>query len=438
MVSKSALQNHISAISPFRIVHIETPKGFSANGWHIGLKAKSKRLDFGVLHSHRACNAAAIFTRNNLVGWPAHVGRRHAAEGKIRTVIVNSGNANTATGPGGLKLVEECCQLTAESLGIASHEVLPASTGIIGQSLEPQKEILFEACRSIPKKIEETSFENFSQAICTTDAYPKSKSIKLKEGLCITGVAKGAGMIQPNMATMLAFLCTDAQIEVNDLRLLIEALSNRSFNRISVDSDTSTSDTFAILANGESGTRVSFGPKVAQEFQKLHYPISMEDLLTIPELRSDQTACSFLLAVLDICVTLACMIVQDGEGSEKLLELRVKKARDTKQALKIGRSILNSPLCKTALYGCDPNWGRVLMAIGKVFDEPIDRDKLKVYFGEHRLFPQEGTDLNVIAEYLKNERLEMRVELGEGDASETLWGCDLNENYVHLNSAYTS
>ena len=417
-------------------MHIDHPKGFGANGWHIGLKADAAQLDFGVLHSHVPCNAAALFTRNNFPGWPVHVGREHAARGKLRTVIVNSGNANTATGPEGLELVHECCQLTAQGLGLSAHEVLPASTGVIGQTLQPQRDLMLEACRSIPEKIKKTDFVNFAHSICTTDAYPKAKSLILENGICITGIAKGAGMIEPNMATMLAFLCTDAQIDSQDLKLLLEAVSNRSFNRITVDSDTSTSDTLAILANGKSGVRISFSSEAAQEFDKLSYPISMEDLSTVSAL--DQDACSFLAALLEICVSLACMIVRDGEGSTKLVELHVKKARNRKQALKIGRSILNSPLCKTALYGCDPNWGRIYMAIGKVFDEPIDRKKLKIYLGGHCLFPDEGINLNAIAKYLKNEKLQMRVELGEGQASETLWGCDLNENYIALNSAYTT
>lgn len=413
------------------------PKGFSANGWHIGLKPDPKKLDFGVLHSYAPCHGFALFTRNHFTGWPVQVGREHSVQSRLRTVIVNSGNANTATGAEGLQLVRKCCQLTAQSLKVSVEEVLPASTGIIGQSLESQRNLMFQACRSIPEKLKKPNFSDFAHSICTTDAYPKAKSLKLENGLCITGIAKGAGMIQPNMATMLAFLCTDAQIEAQDLKLILEALTNRSFNRITVDSDTSTNDTVALLANGRSGVRISFNPEMAREFEKLSYPISIKDLSAISIL--DKDTCSFLLALLDICVTLACMIVRDGEGSTKLVELRIKKARDRKQALKIGRSILNSPLCKTALYGCDPNWGRLCMAIGKVFDEPIDRKKLKIYLGEHCLFPDRGgkKNLDAIARYMKNEKLQIRVVLGEGEACETLWGCDLNENYVRLNSLYT-
>ena len=412
------------------------PREFVAGGWHIGIKPNLQQLDFGVIHSLQSCKSAAMFTRNNFPSWPVVLGKQNAPRGEFRTVIVNSGNANAANGTEGLELARESCQAAANALGIAPQQVLPASTGIIGQSLTAHRDSLLRACRSIPEIVTKAAFSDFAQAISTTDAFTKMDSMQLKSGIRILGVAKGAGMIAPNMATMLAFVCTDAIITMPDLQRILQVVVNRSFNRITVDSDTSTSDTVAILANGSSGISIDFPLAVAQTCASLHYPIQREDIEHIPSLSS--ASCEFLMALLKICVSLACMIVSDGEGATKIIELCVAKARNQEQALKIGRAILNSPLCKTAIYGCDPNWGRIIMAIGKVFDEPIAQEQLKIYFGNVLLSLQDKDGLQAISAYLQGKEIKMKIELGQGEASETLWGCDLNENYVHLNAAYSS
>ncbi len=420
-------------------VNIKYPQDFCAAGWYIGIKDDPTNLDFGVIHSLSPCTGVAVFTRNNFPGWPVLVGREHAQYSRLRTVIVNSGNANVATSSEGLALVHKCCERTAKSLAIDAKEVLPASTGIIGRPLHILNEKMYQACDLIPKKIKQSSFTDFSQAICTTDAFPKTEHIELDNGICISGFAKGAGMMEPNMATMLAFLCTDAKMDSQSAKSLLTAVCARSFNRITVDSDTSTSDTATLLANGKSGVQVSFSPQMAEEFAKLPYPCKKEDLNQINGL--DRDSATFLSGLLHVCVSLACMIVKDGEGATKIIELHIDEAQSHSQALKIGRSILNSPLCKTAIYGCDPNWGRIIMAIGKVFDEPIPIEDLKVYFGDLRLYPQskqETDHLKRIADYLSNDKIVMRVTLSQGNVKETLWGCDLNENYVHLNSAYST
>ncbi len=423
-------------------MHIQYPEGFTATGWHIGLKPDPSVFDFGVIHSLLPCTGVAVFTKNNLPGWPVIIGREHAAFSKIRTIIVNSGNANTATGISGLKLVQDCCQTVAQNLKILPKEVLPASTGIIGQSLDSHRDRMLEACCEISNKIKTPNFAAFSRAICTTDAFQKIRSLHTKDGICITGIAKGAGMIEPNMATMLAFICTDAQIEAPSAKLLLETVVNFSFNRITVDSDTSTSDTVALLANGASSQKVHFTSEMARKFTQLSYSSEIKkrninNLLT--KIGIDETSLNFIFNLLDVCISLSQMIIKDGEGSKKIIELEVKEARDSIQAVKIGKSVLNSPLFKTAIYGCDPNWGRIFMAIGKVFEEPIPQNTIQAYLGPHRLFPEGESSIGDMKTYLeKNDEVQMCIYLGQGEVSETLWGSDLNENYIRLNAKYTT
>ena len=412
------------------------PRDFTADGWHIGIKDKQDKLDFGFIHSQRPCHSAAVFTRNNLPGWPVIVGRQHAASGQLRTVIVNSGNANVATGAEGKKLAEQSCEIVAKTLGIPVNTVLPASTGIIGQSPAPFTQKMLAACEQIAARQKQKNFDAFSRAICTTDAFPKAKSIELSSGVRIAGIAKGAGMIQPNMATMLAFLCTDAKITAPDMQRLFTALVERSFNRITVDSDTSTSDTAVLLANGSSEVKLRFSKRAIQQLQELNYPITEKDWQSIDDL--DEASREFASALLGICVELATLIVKDGEGTTCLIELQVAAARDKKQALAVAYSLLNSPLFKTAIYGRDPNWGRIYMAIGKVFDEPISEERLRIYFGHHTFDPKNNHNWPEISKYMASDSIQMRIELGEGKAQEVVWGCDLNEKYVRFNSAYTT
>ncbi|MCB1323192.1 MAG: bifunctional ornithine acetyltransferase/N-acetylglutamate synthase [Leptospiraceae bacterium] len=408
------------------------PADFLAAGWHSGIKPEG--LDFGVIHSLHPCDAAAIFTRNNFVGNPVIVGRENAASGKLQTIIVNSGNSNVATGPEGLQLVRQYTEVAAESLGIDPGLILPCSTGVIGRPMPADR--MLTACREIPEKLKQSDFLAFAEAIRTTDAYVKMRGIELMSGGYILGIAKGAGMIQPDMATMLSYIITDVSIGSADLGRLIRAVANRSFNRLSVDGDTSTSDTFAILANGAAGVHVRFPEEAARMFAEFAHPITPADAASLPGMNGQSR--EFVSALMDICLTLTRLIAADGEGASKLIELRVSKAQSREQALKIARSIINSPLIKTAVYGADPNWGRLLMAIGKVFDEPVPIENLKIRFGEHHLNPDETDNLKIISNYLSGSEVEMEIELGLGNASETVWGCDLTEDYVRLNSMYTT
>ncbi len=411
---------------------IPFPRDFLAAGWNIGIKDNS--LDFGVLHSKVPASVGAIFTRNNFPGHPVTVGREHTADGRLQTIVVNSKNANVATGPSGLDAAYNMCRWTASALGIEANLVLPSSTGVIGRPLPVER--IQAGCREIPKKLSTDGFMDFAHAIMTTDTRPKLRQAQLESSILIAGFAKGAGMIEPNMATMLSYLITDAKMESEDLQRLVRSVANRSFNRVSVDSDTSTSDTFVAMANGASNKSVGFSSKAAQYYDSLPDPFAVNALTMCPDLSQDDLA--FLCAFQDICRELAIEIAKDGEGATKLIELRIEEAKNKEQALKIGRSVINSPLVKTAIYGADPNWGRLLMAVGKTFDEPVPIEKLRIFFGPHPLKDADDTALARLADYLKNDRVVIRILLGIGEASETLWGCDLTEGYIHVNAHYTT
>jgi glutamate N-acetyltransferase/amino-acid N-acetyltransferase len=412
------------------------PRDFLATGWHIGIKASA--LDFAVLHSRRPCAAATVFTRNNFPGHPVTVGREHSRNGLLQTIIVNSGNSNVATGPEGLALARKSCETAAASLGIATELVLPSSTGVIGRPLPAER--LLPACAELATRLTEADFSSFASAICTTDAYPKLVSRELKSGIRITGVAKGAGMIEPNMATMLAYFATDAEIERADLDRLFRALIDRTLNRISVDGDTSTSDTAVVLANGAAGVRASFGPEVCGALQALPVPLDPGAIASLAGL--DPVSAEFAATLYEIVLELAKLIVADGEGARHFFEIRVTEARDATQALRVARSIANSPLVKTAIHGADPNWGRLVMAIGKVEDGPTDLANLRIYIGGQALHGENGYNpetLRTLSGYIQNNReVRMHVALGAGAAQECVWASDLSAEYVHLNSEYTT
>lgn len=405
-----------------------TPKGFLASGWNVGIKDDT--LDFGSIHSSVPASAGCMFTRNNFPGNPVIVGREHAKSGRLQTIVVNSKNSNVATGPDGLKLARQTCVWTAEALGTKPELVLPSSTGVIGRPMPEEK--IRAACQSLKAKLTGADFDLFSRAIMTTDTRPKLRSVQLKSGITITACAKGSGMIEPNMATMLAYAATDASITPEDLQRLVRCAVDRTFNRVSVDSDTSTSDTFVCLANGASNVAVNFSNEAADAWNHGDLPVPEK----LPGLNRESE--EFALGFGHLCLELAREIARDGEGATKLIEVQVTEARDRQQAVKIARSIVNSPLVKTAVYGADPNWGRLVMAVGKVFDEPVPIENLKIFFGDQPLRGAGPDALKTLSAYLKNREVTIRVSLGTGRARETVWGCDLTQEYVHINADYTT
>ena len=384
--------------------------GFSWLGINLGLKDQT--LDFGVIASECKCTAAGVFTRNNFPGAPVTVGRENIQNGQLQAIVVNSKIANVATGQTGIEDARNMCRWTGDALGIDAELVLPSSTGVIGRRLPVKK--IHEGCKIIPEKLGSTPeyIDNFARAIMTTDRHPKWKCSSI-ENATLLGVAKGAGMIEPNMATMLSFFVTDAQLSSEQLQKMLRRVVNQSFNRISIDSDTSTSDTVVILANGLAG------PVDTKIFEKT--------------LRNSS-------------IQLAKEIARDGEGSTKLIELTVSGAKSQEMALQISKSIINSPLVKTAIHGADPNWGRFVMAVGKVFEYPVPLSDLSIHFGtgsqvltvNAESLNADTVKLDAISELLQNQEVFLEVVVGDGKFSETVWGCDLTKGYIEENAFYTT
>ena len=384
--------------------------GFSWLGINLGIKDAS--LDFGLIASECECSAAGVFTLNNLPGAPVIVGRENIENGRLQAIVVNSKIANVATGKTGIEDAKNMCLWTGEALEIAPDLVLPSSTGVIGQRLPIKK--IHDGCKSITEQLGSSTehIEKFARAIMTTDTHPKWSSCRVGNAT-ILGVAKGAGMIEPNMATMLSYFVTDAKLSTEELRAILDRVVNKSFNRISIDSDTSTSDTVVILANGLAG-RVD-----TEEFEAAFTKSAMQ---------------------------LAKEIARDGEGASKLIELTVSGAESQQMALQIAKSIINSPLVKTAIHGADPNWGRFVMAVGKVFEYPVPLADLSIHFkkGSQVLsvnaesLDADTVNLPEISKLLKNQEVFIEVVVGAGNFSETVWGCDLTKGYIEENAFYTT
>lgn len=388
---------------------VEVP-GFRWMGINLGIKDES--LDFAVLASQVPCAAAALFTRSTLPGAPVRVGREHVRDGCLQAVVVNSKNANVATGEAGIEDAREICRGAAEALGIAPELVLPSSTGVIGRRLPMTR--IREGLGRIPRELGSSPrhIEAFARAIMTTDTVPKWVC-GLAGGATLVAVAKGSGMIEPNMATMLSYFATDARVDPASLKATLTRAVNRSFNRVSVDSDTSTSDTVVALANGMAGPVD---------------PDTFEEVFT------------------QMAVTLARKLARDGEGATKLIELAVSGARSPEMALRVAKSVINSPLVKTAVHGADPNWGRFVMAVGKVFEYPVRREDLKILFGrgeDRKVIDADGmergtADLRGISDLLRQEDVPIEIVVGDGPYREVVWGCDLSREYVAINADYTT
>ncbi len=429
------------------LTKVHVPQKFFLNGWHCGIKPNLKK-DFGFIFSETLCTIGAVFTKNQFVGNPIVVGREHAKKGTMQCVIVNSGNSNVATGKEGLELAYQSCKWTAETLGIKETNVLPSSTGVIGRKLNP--EIIKKACKDIKNHLEILPI-SFSEAILTTDQFIKIASFAHSE-YTILGIAKGAGMISPNMATMLAYVITDVTIHSQDLQRLTCFIADRTFNRISVDSDTSTSDTFVILANGSSKIRIEFPEEEKIKLENLEKNIflSLVDwgskdqeelfyqvfLMLKKHTNLSEETLEFFLRLYRICLQLSKAIVRDGEGSTKIFRVNILNAPTKSISEKLGRSIINSPLIKTAIFGGDPNWGRLIMAIGKI-DEYFDTSKLKIYCNGKEIFPM-VMDLEHLKENFKNSEIYFDVDLNQGKYLDSFWGCDLSYEYIKINSEYTT
>ncbi len=382
----------------------EYPQGYLNLAKNLGIKDDT--LDFTVVYSTVRAAAAGMFTQSLFCGAPIVVGREHLADGHLQALVINSKNANVATGKRGLDHAREITRLVAQNLDITPEDVLPSSTGVIGQQL-PIETFRREVV-GLRDQLRPDNLGASAQAIMTTDTHPKLVSKRVGHAV-LAGMAKGAGMIEPNMATMLAFLLTDAAIPPETLQSMLREAVDQSFNMVSVDTDTSTSDTAVIMANGLAG-----GVDL-QEFQT---------------------------ALNEVCITLAKAIARDGEGASKLLEVAVTSARDHRQAKRVAKAVVNSPLLKTAVYGADPNWGRAAMAIGKCEEEhDIRPEQVTISFGDTCIYAKgepQDVPLEHLEAYLRGEDIRIAIDLGLQHGHATVWGCDLTEAYVRINALYTT
>lgn len=396
---------------------VTAPKGFRANGIHCGIRKNKEKKDLMLIVSDVLCDAAAVYTQNLVCGAPVTVTRENLKNGKARAVICNSGIANTCNADG-VEKAEAMCALTEQYTGISASDVVVASTGVIGQPID--LEPIQNGMQTLVDGLSENGSEAAAEAIMTTDTVKKeiAVSVELSGGkTCTLGaIAKGSGMIHPNMATMLSFITTDANISAEMLQKALRWCVTRSYNMLSVDGDTSTNDTVAILANGLcENTRI--------ETENEDYAV-------------------FCRALFKICNHVVRMLAKDGEGATKLVECEVVGAADEETARICAKSVIRSPLVKTAMFGADANWGRVLCALGYA-GAAIDVSKIDVSFRSRKgTVPvcKNGAGIEFsdekAKEVLLEDEIEILVDLNSGEAEATAYGCDLTYDYVKINGDY--
>ena len=392
---------------------VTTALGFKAGAVSAGLKMETGVLDMGLLVSDMRAAVAATFTTNSIESPSVTVSRRRLKKGYTRGVIANSGCANCAVGSQGLLDAEEMSSLAADSIGVESDELFVASTGMIG--VELPMALIRQNMGNIV--LTESGGTDFSKSIMTTDSHNKEIAVSFTvdgKSARLGGAAKGVGMIHPNMATMLCFMTTDANVEPQFLQDSLSEAVGGSFNMIDVDGDQSTNDTVIILANGASGS-------------------------SIIEKGTD-AAMAFTEALRYVTTELAKELVRDGEGAQRLMEVMVEGALTSEEAKKAARSVVSSLLVKSMLHGQDPNWGRIMMAIGKAGVQ-LDENKLDIYVSDIHIVHQ-GVAIpyykDAVVSAMGSEEVTFRVALNLGQASAVAWGCDLTEEYVIFNSAYST
>ena len=381
---------------------VALPEGFRAAGIHCGLKPDGA-LDLGLLLAEQPVPATAIFTQNALQGAHIPVCREHLhrSNGMARAILVNSRNANCATGDAGIEDARSCCRELARRLGCAEEHVLMASTGVIGAPLPKAK--IIDHLDSLLSNANAKGGMDFARAIMTTDTYPKAATA-CHQAIRVTGFAKGSGMIHPDMATMLGFLITEASSN-GDLQEQLQAIADRSFHRTTVDGDTSPNDTLFALAGGTG--------------------------------KASTTECQ--TEMLSVAADLAMQLAADGEGATRLVTIQVRGANSETDACLVGRVIATSPLVKTAIAGRDPNWGRILSAAGRA-RVPFSTDQARVWIGDTEVFtkgvPQPHRE-DVASKYLKDsERVVIGIDLGAGDNQADIWTCDMTADYIRINADY--
>ena len=390
---------------------ITAPSGFSACGIHCGIKGRGK--DLALIYSERETAAAAVFTTNKIQSASVKLSREHLQDAKARAIVINSGNANACTGARGYKDAKLITALAAGELGVSKEDILIASTGIIGQFLPMAK--IRPGIGRLAKSLNRRGNASAAQAIMTTDTFCKETSVSFEVNgkiVSIGAMGKGAGMIYPSMATMLCFITTDASVSKSALEKAFRDSVDKSFHRITVDGDRSTNDSIFILANGTAGNRkIQSGSESFNEFQKALNYVMRE---------------------------MAKMIVKDGEGAKKFIEIKVAGAKSQGDAKKIGFNIANSNLVKTALGGEDPNWGRIASAAGSAGIDVTER-KLSIFIGDVQVMKNgcaADYDVRKVKKVLAGCEIKIAINLNLGKKDYTVWTSDLTEEYVRINAGY--
>lgn len=397
------------------------PIGFKANGLHCGIRKNKSKKDLSLIYSDVMCNVSCTYTLNKVKGAPIYVTKENIKDHMAQAIIVNSGNANTCNA-NGIEIANEMCELCANALELKKEDIIVASTGVIGETLciEPIKNAMDELASGLSSD----KHLDACEGIMTTDTYPKEYAISFMIGdkkCTIGGIAKGSGMIHPNMATMLCFITSDVNISKELLDKCVHEIVDDTFNMVSVDGDTSTNDMLSVMCNGLANNTL-----IDKEDE--HYE-------------------TFKKALYHVCETFSKMLASDGEGATKLLTCYVKNGKTKKDARAIAKSIICSSLFKSAMFGCDANWGRILCAIGYA-PASVDIDKvdvsLKSIKGEIILCVNgkgasaDGFDEDKALEILKEKEVEIHVDLKDGNDNAIAWGCDLTYDYVKINGDYRS
>jgi glutamate N-acetyltransferase / amino-acid N-acetyltransferase len=391
--------------------HVTMPKGFLAGAVSAGIKTRVGALDLCLLLSERDCTAAGVFTRNLVKGAPVILSAEHVADGKLRAIVANSGCSNSLNGPGGYEDATEMAQLAASQMGLQASDVAVCSTGVTGVRMPMEK------VRSYVPTIAVSADggPSLAEAIMTTDTHPKSVAVSVATGggsYTVAGCAKGSGMIHPNMGTMFCFVTTDADVELDFLRALQVEVADQTLNMVSVDGDTSCSDTFLVLANGAAGLpRIEAGTPDAEEFKQ---------------------------AVRAVCTHLSRELAGDGEGAKHLIEIAVSGATSVEDARLVARTVSTSPLVKTAVAGFDPNWGRILVAAGRA-GAALEESRVSMRLQDELIYDRGKAlpfDEAAMSKRLEEPEVRIDIDLGLGSGQATAWGCDLTTDYVHINADY--
>ncbi|HCD8953112.1 TPA: bifunctional glutamate N-acetyltransferase/amino-acid acetyltransferase ArgJ [Clostridioides difficile] len=396
---------------------VTVSEGFFASGIHCGLRKNKEKRDLALVYSDVLCDAAAVVTQNKVKGNPVYVTQEHIKNGKAQAIIVNSANANTFNGKEGLINAYKMAKFTSDKLNIKENDVLVASTGVIGKPLNI--DLIEENIDELVNNLSKQGHIGAREAIMTTDIIKKEIAVAIMYGdkkITIGGMAKGSGMIHPNMATTLGFITTDANIDGVLLKEALKIAVDKSFNRVSVDGDTSTNDMVMILANGKAKN-----DRINKKDE--HYQV-------------------FLSALTYVCIELAKLVAKDGEGCTKLIECYINGALSEEHAVKLAKTVISSSLVKTAVFGADANWGRILCALGYAGEE-IDMEKVDIIFESMKGYIEvckngNGLDFNEekAKKILEDDEISILVDLNMGNARGNAWGCDLSYDYVRINGSY--